>query len=181
MTSRKGAEKTMREKRILKRVLWGWALAALFFWSGGMAAAESALGGYVLQSLEDGSSLETSSLKGPLLVTFFTPNCPYCKTELRQLDAMYAAYTLKGWRMMGVAPGWKPRDAYVKALTGALASWEVQNIPFYTDGDPGLFDAFKIRGVPTTLLFDREGALVKSFEGLAPEEEMRGALDAVTP
>ena len=84
----------MREKRILKRVLWGWALAALFFWSGGMAAAESALGGYVLQSLEDGSSLETSSLKGPLLVTFFTPNCPYCKTELRQLDAMYAAYTL---------------------------------------------------------------------------------------
>ncbi len=167
-----------------KSVFLGWVLAAFLVWGALPAVAEEAgptLGGFVLQSLEDGASVETSSLKGPTLVTFFTPNCPYCKTELRQLDALYASYTMKGWRMMGVAPGWKPRDVYVKALTQALASWEVQNIPFYTDGDPGLFDAFKIRGVPTTVLFDKEGKAVKTFEGLAPEEEMREALDALTP
>ena len=176
----KGACDTVWKKLILAGVFLGVVLGST---GAGTKAAESAgsLGGYVLQSLEDGAPLDTSSIKGPTLVVFFTPNCPYCKTELRQLDALYASYTLKGWRIMGVAPGWKPRDVYVKALTRALESWEVRNIPFYTDGEPGLFDAFQVRGVPTTVFFDRGGNAVKTFEGLVPEEEMRSALDALTP
>lgn len=177
----------MRSGREAKRSLVFFAVVACLIWCGaGVAEALSGdltgltLGGYVLESLKDGAPMETASLKGPTLVTFFTPNCPYCKTELRQLDAMYAAYTVKGLRMMGVAPGWKPRDVYVKALTRAVESWEVRNIPFYTDGEPGLFDAFQIRGVPSTVLFDKDGKAVRVFEGLAPEDEMRAALDALT-
>jgi thiol-disulfide isomerase/thioredoxin len=138
------------------------------------ATERQRLGGYELAALKGPEVLSTDTLLGkPVLLVFFTPSCPYCKTELMELNHIAKDYEAKGALILALAPGWTPHEP----LGQAIESWEVTNIPVYTDGKPGFFDAFGVRGVPFSVIFDKEGNVVRSYSGLVAVEEIRKVLD----
>ncbi|MEW6764663.1 MAG: hypothetical protein AB1344_02590 [Pseudomonadota bacterium] len=64
------------------------ALLALLLGAQAQAAEPPALGGLSLLSIEDGTSHRIDSLaKGPLLLSFFEPDCPWCARQIRDLEA----------------------------------------------------------------------------------------------
>lgn len=64
------------------------ALLALLLGAQARAAEPPALEGLSLLSIEDGTSRRIDSLaKGPLLLSFFEPDCPWCARQIRDLDA----------------------------------------------------------------------------------------------
>lgn len=52
------------------------------------AAEPPALGGLPLQSIEDGTLHRIDSLaQGPMMLSFFEPDCPWCARQIRDLEA----------------------------------------------------------------------------------------------
>ncbi|WP_029165657.1 TlpA family protein disulfide reductase [Aminiphilus circumscriptus] len=157
----------------LKSVLPLFLLLLLFTFPAGATEGQR-LGGYELAALKGPEVLATDTLLGkPVLLVFFTPSCPYCKTELTELNHVAKEYEEKGALMLALAPGWTPHEPLEKTVE----SWEVTNIPVYTDGKPGFFDAFGVRGVPFSVIFDKEGNVARSYSGLVATEEIRKVLD----
>jgi thioredoxin-related protein len=64
------------------------ALLALLLGAQVQAAEPPTLGGLSLLSIEDGRSQRIDSLaKGPLLMSFFEPDCTWCARQIRDLEA----------------------------------------------------------------------------------------------
>ncbi|HPQ36265.1 MAG TPA: redoxin domain-containing protein, partial [Synergistaceae bacterium] len=74
---------------------------------GGVFAAEVPLEGYALHSAPGGTMIATEDLLGsPVLLIFFTPNCPACEKELKSLDSQWRGFEEKwGVKVLPVAPG----------------------------------------------------------------------------
>jgi len=103
----------------------------------------------------------------PALVNLWAPWCERCKTELPDLDRL--SHQLDGCgQIVGVAVG---EDA---AHTAAFVRDRRLSYPQYVDESFRLADALGQSRVPTTLVFDGDGAIV--HVGLALDEAAIGAL-----
>ncbi len=107
------------------------------------------------------------------VLDFFSPSCKPCKEKLPALYAKRDALSKKGAQLMLVAVlGDEPTDD----ATQALASWGVTNAPFLVDhGDVSRASA-AVRGLPATLILDRDGTLRWAAPPTATAEQV---VDAV--
>lgn len=119
-----------------------------------------------------GDQFSMSSLKGKVvLVNFWATSCSVCKSEMPKMVQTYEKYRDQGLETVAVAMSYDPPDR-------VFAYAQQNKLPFRVTLDifGKAMDAFGgVRGTPTTFLVDRQGNIVKRFEG-EPDFDRLGKL-----
>ncbi len=117
-------------------------------------------------SLEDGSPVSLSDYLGEtLLVNLWATWCHPCRTETPYLQSVYERYRDRGLRILGVSVDLTADSAAVVHFV------EEFSVTYDIALDPGAVsrETFHARGLPTSVLIDREGAVAFSWIGPIPE------------
>ncbi len=110
--------------------------------------------------LVGGGTLTLSSLKGkPVLLVFFSPNCPHCKEEVPALNAVYAKYRdTEGLVVLGAGYGSEASIEYF------VQQNQVQ-YPVVSFTDRAILETYGVSYVPHNVFFGREGNIVRVATG----------------
>jgi len=114
-----------------------------------------------------------SDLQGQVvLLHFWATWCGPCVAEHPEMVRLAARYRSRGVAVLGVLHRDSPTD---------VAAWLAENggleFPILVDPAGRVGTAYRLRGVPQTVLIDRSGRLVESFFGrFAPVEEVVDSL-----
>jgi thiol-disulfide isomerase/thioredoxin len=117
-----------------------------------LLAGEANLAPTVHLRLADGRIVQPADYKGKvLLVDFWASWCPPCKTSFPALDALYREYRDRGLEVLAVDVDERQGDADL-FLTEHM---HVMSVVFDPKGEAA--QAFKIRGMPSSVVIDRAG------------------------
>jgi thiol-disulfide isomerase/thioredoxin len=117
-----------------------------------------------------GEVVEVDSLlvSGPVVLNFWTTWCKPCRREMPHIEKIskelasenvhFAAVSLDGLRSK-------------KAVERYIKKYEV-GLPVYYDVDWKLAKRFKVMGIPTTILLDRNAEIQYSTRGYRPGDEI---------
>lgn len=92
--------------------------------------------------------------KGPLMFLFWTTWCPYCREELQELSRRRQDLSSRGWQVYAIDVG----ESRQKVLT-FLQTQEL-GLDVLLDADTQAARFFRVVGVPTLLLIDKNGRVV---------------------
>lgn len=122
-----------------------------------------------------GGPFTLARLRGQVgLVNVWATWCPPCRREIPTLLTLADQYEARGVRFVAVNADDGDRatvDAFVNNAPPSLK----QHLAFPREG---FLDSIGIEGLPTTLVVDPEGHVLKRFLGEIHPEEVRAALDA---
>ncbi|MBI1927473.1 TlpA family protein disulfide reductase [Candidatus Poribacteria bacterium] len=143
-----------------------------------IAAVPGKLPLFKARNLVDNKDLDLAKLNGHvLIVDFWATWCPPCVKEIPDFIELYKQYKDKQLTILGISV-----DANQKDVEKFIAE---KNIPYpIIMVNEEIRAAFEkalgkpIRGVPTTLIFDREGKIVSVHEGYTKKEVF---LEAIKP
>lgn len=100
-----------------------------------------------------------------VIVDFWATWCPPCKEEIPGFINLYKKYKDKGVEILGIAMDIEGSDT-VKPFAKRIGI----NYPLYIGGYD-INQEYEIAGIPTTLIFNKEGKLEVKHVGYASEEE----------
>ena len=107
----------------------------------------------VLQN-HDGTRVDLASYRGKVvLVDFWASWCPPCKTSFPALDALYRQYESEGLAVLAVNLDERRRDAE----TFLDAHPHTLTVLFDPKGESAV--AFGVKGMPSSFVIDRSGAI----------------------
>lgn len=117
-------------------------------------------------SLETGSPLSLTDYLGQtLLVNLWATWCHPCETETPYLQSVYERYQDRGLRLLGVSVDRRAdHDAVIEFVEEFGVTYDIA-----LDPDALSRDLFRARGLPTSVLIDREGTVAFSWIGPIPE------------
>lgn len=117
-------------------------------------------------SLETGSPTSLTDYLGhTLLVNLWATWCHPCETETPYLQSVYERYQDQGLRLLGVSVDRRAdHDAVIEFVEEFGVSYDIA-----LDPDALSRDLFRARGLPTSVLIDREGTVAFSWIGPIPE------------
>jgi len=148
------------------------AAALAVTWWGCIPSEETTLRGgdpvpaFTAISLEDGSPVSLSDYLGQtLLVNLWATWCHPCRTETPYLQSVYEDYRDRGLRILGVSVD-LPADS--AAVVHFVEEFSV-TYDIALDPDAVSRETFHARGLPTSVLIDREGTVAFSWIGPIPE------------
>lgn len=113
-------------------------------------------------SLDDGSPVSLTDYRGEtLLVNLWATWCHPCRTETPYLQSIYERYRDQGFRLLGVSVDLSADSA---AVVGFVEEF---GVTYDIALDPGAVSrrTFLARGIPTSVLIDRDGRVVFSWLG----------------
>ena len=126
-----------------------------------------------------GEFVKLSDLKGKVvLLNFWGTWCGPCLKEIPDLNKLYSKYKNKGLEIVGITiprSGTPDSDKYLKKF---MKKWDMEYLilkdihGFETQMvmiDYGQTIGRPLTGVPTTLIIDREGYIVRGYLGPRPE------------
>lgn len=108
-------------------------------------------------------------IAGPILINFWASWCDACLSEFPLLDSLWAGELRKKKNivMLGISVDDDQADVRkTERLSDGL-------FPVLLDASSRFAHALNVRGIPTTLLFDRYGAVVWEHEGEMNEAHLR--------
>ncbi len=117
-------------------------------------------------------TLSLDDLQGqPVLLSFWTTWCPFCRRQAPVLVDAYARYADQGVAFVGVnvKEGRAPVENYLEQ--------EGMTYPVVLDQSGTTAQAYQVRGFPTTYFLDREGRVVARHVGQLTPEQVTGYLD----
>lgn len=117
-------------------------------------------------SLDDRAPVSLSDYLGEtLLVNLWATWCHPCRTETPYLQSVYERYRDRGLRILGVSVDLSADSAAVVHFV------EEFGVTYDIALDPGAVsrDVFHARGLPTSVVIDRDGAVAFSWIGPIPE------------
>jgi peroxiredoxin len=97
--------------------------------------------------------------------------CPPCRAELPDLQRVASLYATRGVSIVGVNEGESAERA--RAFAAALQI----RFPIWIDGSERYGRAYGVLGLPTTIVVDRRGTIVRGFDGALTFDQMRAAVD----
>ncbi len=98
--------------------------------------------------------LNLNDYKGNLvLLNFWATWCAPCKDEMPSLDLLTKNSNLNNLKVFPINIG---KDTYQKSLT-FFEDLKIKNLEIYFDSPNTLAKKFKLRGLPTTIFFNKEG------------------------
>lgn len=109
-----------------------------------------------------------------IIIEFMVEWCPYCKRMVPTLKELYAHYSPRGVTLISIA------GMYGGANVSKTAKFIEEYSPTWTyvvDEDNEVFKKFKVRSTPTYIIIDRNGEIVKRFEGVTNYESFASVLD----
>jgi peroxiredoxin len=129
----------------------------------GMAAPE-----FELENI-DGQTVRLSEFRGsPVLLNFYKSNCSWCQTEMPRLAQVYERVSDVDVKVLGIDVG---RDA---ANAAAFADEKELKFPILLD-DGATAAAYHLKRVPTILLIDARGHILRVYEGVT--EQLSGIVE----
>jgi len=120
----------------------------------------------------DGQPLDIPKGK-VVVVDFWATYCVPCIKEIPSFNKLHQEYSAKGVAVIGIGMD-EEGAAKIKPF---LAKHKFE-YPVGV-GKPAFMDAYKLDALPVTLLFDRQGKLVKRYDGLTPEADLIAAVQKV--
>jgi len=148
------------------------AVMAIIFLAGtvlnpGSAVSGAAAPDFTLKDL-NGKSVRLSDFRGrnPVLLVFSTTWCPHCRSQVPLINDIYSKYRGKGLQVYHVDIQ-EPADR----INGFVKRYKV-TYPVLLDTDAKVSKQYRIVGVPTNVLIDKNGSVVcnpcRSVEKLVP-------------
>lgn len=125
---------------------------------------------------EQGDAVTLSSLTGerPVLLNFWASWCGPCKSEMPDLDRLYADYQDRvEFMMINLTDG--SRETVDSA--SAFIRESGYGFPVYYDTDVSAAAAYSVYSIPTTFLIDAQGNLYGYAQGALTYEILSGALE----
>ncbi len=110
----------------------------------------------------DGKTHDLAQLKGKVvLINFWATWCPPCRREMPSMERLSQAFKGKPFVVLAVNVG---EDAdTIDAFTGQLDT--TLTFPILPDTKSRTMQAWKVAGLPTTFLVDKQGRIVASAIG----------------
>jgi thiol-disulfide isomerase/thioredoxin len=112
----------------------------------------------------EGSQVLLSDFKGKVvLVNFWATWCAPCVREMPGIDKLQAKLGGSDFTVVAIN---EDRDGAARAKP-FLEKLGTSHLALYVDSKMAMMRAFKVRGLPTSYLLDREGRIVGKLEGIA--------------
>tara|TARA_B100000029_G_scaffold478931_1_gene525505 strand:+ start:6421 stop:6960 length:540 start_codon:yes stop_codon:yes gene_type:complete len=101
-----------------------------------------------------GNEINLKDFKGKLLIlNFWATWCAPCKKEMPSLDSLYQDKKFKNLKVLAINME-QPNKLKTKKFFDDL---NIKNLEIFFDSDLNFVKEFKLRGVPTTVLINKEG------------------------
>jgi cytochrome c biogenesis protein CcmG, thiol:disulfide interchange protein DsbE len=153
------------------------ALAVSFYLGGGprrpdVVAGPSSLAGAPAASYDitraDGSPDSLARYRGKVvLVNLWASWCPPCREEMPALEKLYRAHLAQGLVVLGIDQGESANVAADYARARGVT------FPILIDDQQQYGRAYAAEGLPTSVLVDRSGHIVKGVDGELSFEDMQ--------
>ncbi|MFQ6101674.1 MAG: peroxiredoxin family protein [Anaerolineae bacterium] len=115
-----------------------------------------------------GNELRLSDLKGQVvLVNFWATWCPNCRRELPALNTVYQE--LKNQGLVVVAVDIQESLSHV----AAFVEEHQLSFPIVLDSDGSVAQQYRVQGVPTSFVVDREGVIQETHVGAKDADTIR--------
>lgn len=141
----------------------------------GAAQAATKMPNFTLPSVKDGAMVKASGYQGKaMLINFFATWCPPCRKEIPSLIQLQKEYGAKGFTVIGIST-----DQGGTGLVDKFAQKMEINYPvLLSDSEtPTAFGG--ILGIPTSFLVNKEGNVVKRYDGYVDHQTLVNDLNAV--
>lgn len=127
---------------------------------------------FQLKDLE-GREIQLKSLRGNVvLLNFWATWCGPCRLEMPVIEKLHQQFHKKGLRVFGV------NDEDVDTIRDYVAEHEY-SFPTLVDPEQRAIGLYRIRGIPTMVVIDREGKIAQYRMGLSRENDLRSWLQKV--
>lgn len=108
-----------------------------------------------------------------VLVNLWATWCPPCRAEIPALETLYREYRSKGFVVVGIDQGESAKVA------GDFARKYGVTYPVLLDDGQQYGRAYSALGLPTSILVDRSGKIVKGIDGEMTLAQMREVVNPV--
>jgi peroxiredoxin len=126
--------------------------------------ADTVLAGDIVLNDLESRRVDLSSLTGkPSILFFWTTWCPYCRTELRELNKLYPQMEKEGINVFAVDIG-EAGDKVRRFLKDYALDLRV-----LLDEEGRAAENYEIKGVPTYIFINKDGQIV-SLEHRLPDD-----------
>ncbi len=127
-----------------------------------------------MKSATDGSTVDLASFKGKVvLVNFWATWCPPCVGEMPDMNRLHKELAAKGFTMVGIS-----MDSGSERPVKALAEKMGIAYPIVMGSEKIAKNFGEIIGIPVSFLVDRQGAVIKRYDGPREYREFRQDIDA---
>jgi len=130
---------------------------------------------FALKTL-DGSQIRLSELRDKtVLLNFWATWCPPCKAEMPDLNALHREYgETRNFTVLGIDDEEEQAEVATFAQENGIA------FPLALDSDGAVTsNRYNVRGLPTSLIIDRDGAIRDTWTGRISKEAMLARLKRV--
>ena len=123
--------------------------------------------------------LEQLRKKGPVLLDFWATWCKPCLGAIPELEAIHEEYAPRGLTVLGVSLDGPRNYAKLRPFAARLGI----TYPLAIDEEGLMQQRYQVRAMPTTILIDTAGVVVKVTQGYRPGDgdELRAAVRALLP
>jgi len=105
----------------------------------------------------DGEEHALSDYRGKvIMLNFWATWCPPCRREMPSMEALYKRFQNEGFIVLAVNQ-WEDGDI-VFPYIGQLSVFP--SFPILFDREGGIAQAYRVKGLPTTVLINRQGQVV---------------------
>jgi peroxiredoxin len=124
---------------------------------------------FQLKDLE-GREIQLKSLRGSVvLLNFWATWCGPCRLEMPVIEKLHQQFHGKGLRVFGV------NDEDIDTIRDYVAEHEY-SFPTLVDSEQQAMNLYRIRGIPTMVVIDREGKIAQYRMVLSRENDLRSWL-----
>lgn len=166
-------------KRALDAVLWAAVMGVLLWRFGPQLGAALGIGGTDLPAPDfevttlDGDTIRLADLRGQVvLVNFWATWCPPCRVEMPGFQDVWEDYRDRGVTIVGMSVDRGDRTQVERWVRDRGITFP---IAFPTGQVVSAYGGANV--LPTSLLIDRDGRIVRRIEGFYAEPALRAALN----